>query len=115
MDPRNATVAVVGVGGLGGALARGLLAHGLPGQRLVLCDVQADKVAAAAGKSGARVVPEPAEAAAAADVVVVCVKPPDVMHALDRIASQVKPHTVVLSAAAGVRLVKLREALGAHG
>ncbi|MBI5496436.1 MAG: pyrroline-5-carboxylate reductase [Deltaproteobacteria bacterium] len=114
MNLSSATVAVVGVGGLGGALVRGLQAGGLPPQRLVLCDAVAQKALNAGGEA-VSVAADPAEAAAVGDVLVLCVKPPDVAGALDRVATAIRPHAVVISAAAGVTLEKLRQSLGATG
>ena len=77
---------MVGVGGLGGALARGLLRSGLPASRITLCDVSAEKLGTVAGASGMRVTSDASEAARHADVVVVAVKPGDVAAAVDKTA-----------------------------
>jgi pyrroline-5-carboxylate reductase len=53
--------------------------------------------------------------AAQSDVVVVCVKPPQVPEALDAVGGAVGPSSCVISAAAGIPLRKLRTALGARG
>ena len=86
LDPSAARVAVVGVGGLGGALARGLLRSGLPASRITLCDVSAEKLGTVAGASGMRVTSDASEAARHADVVVVAVKPGDVAAAVDKVS-----------------------------
>jgi pyrroline-5-carboxylate reductase len=85
-------VAIVGVGGLGSALARGLVGH-----ELVLCDRHPEKLAPF---SSARIAAGPAEAAAGTDVVVLCVKP----KFTAAVASQLHaaPSTLVVSCAAGV-------------
>jgi len=104
-------VAIVGVGGLGGALARGLLKQGVAPDRLTLCDAQLDKARAL----GARVTLDAVEAAGAADVVVICVKPGDVPPLLDVLSPAITPSMTVVSAAAGVTLGVLRQGLGANG
>src|SRR5262249_34165971 len=65
-------VAVVGVGGLGSSIARGLVGR----VDLVVCDRHPEKLAAF---SAATVAPDPATAAKGADVVVLCVKPKDIV------------------------------------
>ena len=115
LDPSAARVAVVGVGGLGGALARGLLRSRLPASRITRCDVSAEKMGTVAGASGMRVTSDASEAARHADVVVVAVKPGDVAAAVDKVSVATTAEMVVVSAAAGVTLEALRLALGARG
>ncbi len=50
------------------------------------------------------------EGAEFAEVVVIAIPPPDVVHALAGVRCHLKPETIVISVAAGVSLVKLHEA-----
>lgn len=100
-------VTIVGVGGLGSAIASGLV--GVAGVDVTLCARRPESIAAFAGQ--ARLVAEIAEAVAGADVVVVTVKPKDISAVLQAASSHLAPGALVVSCAAGVPLAKLASAL----
>ncbi|MEW5853717.1 MAG: pyrroline-5-carboxylate reductase [Myxococcota bacterium] len=106
-------VAVVGAGGLGGALVRGLLAGRVAPTQLSVADLDVEKARNATGGSAARVVRSGKEAVEGADVVVLCVKPDGVAAALNELEPGLRGDAVLISAAAGVTLKTLREELGA--
>jgi pyrroline-5-carboxylate reductase len=96
-------IAILGVGGLGGALARGLLARG--GVDLVLCDRNEAKVAVF--KDRARIVAEPSQAAIEADVIVLAVKPKSTAALAQTVATHARPDALIVSCAAGIPLSAL--------
>jgi pyrroline-5-carboxylate reductase len=106
-------ISIVGCGGLGGALARGLMRAGVPPGMVTLCDKDTAKCEALG--TGALVTADARQAAGRADVVVVAVKPAHVVGAMDLVGEGLLPDGVVVSAAAGVTLKTLRGALGTRG
>ena len=97
-------VTIIGVGGLGSALAAGLLESG-PGITLTLCARKPGSLEAFAGK--ARLLYEPREAVRDADVVVLAVKPKGTPELLAHLAPGLTKDAVVVSCAAGVTLSRL--------
>lgn len=95
-------IAIIGVGGLGGALAEGLLARGAT---LSLCDRHAEKTARFVGRAETHL--EPSPAVAGADVVVLAVKPKVTPRTCREIAARLGPATLVVSCAAGVPVAAL--------
>jgi len=108
--PARPTVAVVGVGAMGGALLAGLVRAGWrPGELLAVepDPVRRDAVTAAHG-----LVPTDLARAAGAGVVVIAVKPAQVTGVLAELARHVgSHHPVVVSIAAGVGTAALERAL----
>ena len=93
-------IAVIGAGAMGEALMAGWIAAGTPPEEIVAVDRDAERAAALLDRHQVRSV-SLAEAAAA-DVVVVAVKPHCVAEALADLASHLSPETLVVSVAAGV-------------
>ncbi len=93
-------IAILGVGGLGAALAQGLMGK----HTLVLCDRHADKLARFATAQKAST---PKDAVDGADVVLLCVKPAATVALAREIAPFVAPHAVLVSCAAGIPLQAL--------
>ena len=98
---------IIGVGGLGGALASGTLDSVARGGdiALTLCARRAGALEAFAGK--ARLVYDVEAAVAGADVVVLAVKPKDTAAVLRQLQPALSTTTLVVSCAAGVPLSKL--------
>lgn len=96
-------VTIIGVGGLGGALARGLLAAG--GVDLTVCARRHSSLEAWAGL--ARTELDAAAAAEDADVVVLAVKPKETVALLQAIGPALSKGALVVSCAAGVGLASL--------
>ena len=109
------TLAVLGAGMMGGALAQGLAQAGaLPASNLRLFDVLPGKAQALADAlEGAAVLPSALEAATGADLVLLAVKPPQVLAVLTEIAPALAPAQTVISIAAGVTLAKMEGCLPA--
>jgi pyrroline-5-carboxylate reductase len=101
----NIRAAFIGGGNMGGALIRGLIARGLPPQNVSVGEAHQARRIALADELGVHVTADNREAIAAADVVVLAVKPQDMANttqALADVFAQRPP--LVLSIAAGIRV-----------
>ncbi len=108
-------LAILGCGKMGGALVKGVVAAGVVQAKDVsLSDVYAPgRQALAAELPGSRECASNLEAATGADLVLLCVKPYDVVEVLKEISATPQA-TLVVSIAAGVPLSKLEAAAGKH-
>jgi pyrroline-5-carboxylate reductase len=105
-------LALLGGGRMGEALAIGLVDAGWDPEQIVIAEVDADRRHVVEGRlPGVRVVSSPAWAANDADVVVVAVKPTDVVDALTSCADAVREDALVLSIAAGITIAAVETAL----
>ena len=113
------SIAILGAGSMGGAVLQGLARSGLATSGLTATNRSAAKASALAGLAGATSIAleeQPsgnADAAAAADIVLVGVKPAMVPDLLREIAPAVRPGTIVVSLAAGVTIATFEGILGA--
>lgn len=103
-------VAVVGAGVMGEALLSGLLRGDRMGDTFVVADKRLDRVVELQERYGVDVATN-TEAAAEADVVVLVVKPQDIMAVAEEIAPVLKPEALVVSLAAGVTTASLEKRL----
>lgn len=110
-------IAILGAGSMGGAILHGLVRSGVAGGVTVTNRTSA-KAAALADLEGVRSIAleeQPSgnvDAAAAADIVLVGVKPAMVPDLLREIAPVLRPGTIVVSLAAGVTLATFESLLG---
>lgn len=113
------SIAILGAGSMGGAILHGLVASGLVTSGVTVTNRTRAKAEALAGLEGVTSIaledrPDGnVEAAAAADVVLVGVKPAMVPDLLREIAPRLRPGTIVVSVAAGVTLATFESLLGA--
>jgi len=108
-------VGLLGGGRMGEALAAGLLAAGWAPDTIAVAEVDAERRHHLEQElPGVRIVPSPAWAAADVDMVIVAVKPADVVDALGACASALPEHAVVLSIAAGVTIATLESSAPGH-
>ncbi|MCC2031341.1 pyrroline-5-carboxylate reductase [Microbacterium allomyrinae] len=111
-------IAILGAGSMGGAIARGLSRSGLAKSGVTTTNRSAVKAAELDGLDAVTSVAlerSPSgntDAAAAADVVLVGVKPAMVPDLLREIAPVVRPGTIVVSLAAGVTIATFEQILG---
>ena len=105
------SLGIIGVGNLGGALAEGALRAGAA-ERVLAADVSAERLQALADALGSRFAPGSADAAAAADLVVLAVKPHVMPSAAAGVGAVLPPDTAVVSVAAGVSIAVVEAALG---
>lgn len=105
------TYAFIGYGNMGAAILEGLVEAGvLGGRHAVVFDPMPARRDAAV-HIGAALAESPAEAAAGADVVMLCVKPQQMNDALDAIAPALARPAVVISVAAGVGIARIQARL----
>ncbi|ANS78832.1 Pyrroline-5-carboxylate reductase [Serinicoccus hydrothermalis] len=95
------TIALLGAGVMGGTLAAALIRSGHAPDDLVLSDKVTERAERVAGQHGTRYA-DPAAAVAAADVVVLAVKPQDMAALVEEVHDHVGPGTLVVSIAAGI-------------
>lgn len=104
-------VAVLGGGRMGEALLAGLLDAGWEPESISVAEVEPERRRVLEERfPSVRVVPSPAWAVAEAGLVVVAVKPGDVVDALEQCATTLPDQALVLSIAAGVTLDALETA-----
>jgi pyrroline-5-carboxylate reductase len=112
------SIAILGAGSMGGAILQGVAASGLARDGLVATNRTAAKAEALRGLDGVTSIAledEPAgnaDAAAAADVVLIGVKPAMVPDLLAELAPRLRPGTIVVSLAAGVTIATFERILG---
>ena len=106
------TIALLGAGAMGTALARGLLACGWRPEDLTLAEVVAERAAWVQSELGCECLSDPAAAVKNRQAVVVAVKPQDIGTLLDQLVGEVTTDQVVITLAAGVRIQTLEDRLG---
>ncbi len=104
------TTAIFGAGVMGETLLSGLIRSGRVVEELVITERRADHAEKLKAKYGVRVL-DNAAAAAAADVLVLVVKPQDMSGLLAEIGEHVVPGNVVVSLAAGITTAFLESRL----
>lgn len=112
-------IAILGAGSMGGAIARGVVASGVPTRSLTVTNrtsAKAAELAALDGVTSIALADNPRgnhDAVADADIVLVGVKPVMVADLLREIAPSLKPGAIVVSMAAGTTLAAMASAAGA--
>lgn len=108
------TLAILGAGRMGEALLGGLLRSGWATSSQVRCSVRTpERAQAVAERFGVHVDTDSASAAAAADVLLIAVKPQNMRTLLQEIAAKVHVGHTVISVAAGVPTATIEAALPA--
>lgn len=107
-----ATIAIFGAGVMGEALLSGLLKGDMAAGDLIVAERRPERARELSQRYGVQVVDNLA-AAAAADTVVLVVKPQDMDALLKEIGSSLKPDALVISLAAGITTTFLEERLTA--
>lgn len=111
-DGRIGHIAIIGAGAMGEAFAAGLVKGGVVSKdALTLADLDASKLKTASEGLGVRVTSDNAGAAAAADVILIAVKPAIVPDVLEEISELVTAEKLVISIAAGVKLETIQSNL----
>lgn len=110
----NRRLAVLGVGMMGGAILNGILSRGFcAGANVTVYDVDSIKTKKFAGSFSVRVADSAPDAVKDADVVLLAVKPQYIDSLMTEIAAALPKDALIISIAAGVRLARLNEKLGA--
>ena len=103
-------LAIIGAGVMGETLLSGLIRAGRQPADLVIAERREDRAAELIERYGVEVLGN-AEAAAAADTVVLVVKPQDMAAVLGPMSSSIRPGALVISLAAGITTSFLEERL----
>ncbi|WP_291382525.1 pyrroline-5-carboxylate reductase [Demequina sp.] len=98
----SSTIAIIGGGVMGGAIAAGVRNGGWPAEAVTVADRHSETLADLAGAHGLLTTTSVAEAAAGADVIVFAVKPQNAAEVLAEFGPHVKPGSMVLTIAAGL-------------
>jgi pyrroline-5-carboxylate reductase len=102
------TAAFVGGGNMGGALIRGLIARGLPAQRISVGEAHQGRRIALADELGVHVTADNREAVHDADIVVIAVKPQDMAGTVRPLAEVWRQRApLIVSIAAGIRVADI--------
>ena len=109
----NTTIAFIGSGAMAEAIIHGILDKGLaqPGQ-IIASDVRAERLRELEGRYGVRTTADNREAAQAADIVVLSVKPQVLATILGETGGLLREEQLVLSIVAGASVETIAEALG---
>ncbi|AXK45852.1 pyrroline-5-carboxylate reductase [Brachybacterium saurashtrense] len=105
-------VALIGAGNMGGPVGRAMLAAGVRPAHLRIANSTPASSERAAAELGATAAASRAEAVAEADVVVLGVKPYQILDLVAELRDELPAGTLVLSLAAGTTLARIEEALG---
>jgi pyrroline-5-carboxylate reductase len=110
---KDKRVGFLGAGNMGEAIIKGLLQTGLvPASALAATDVRPDRLRQLADQYGIRAAASNRDLVAQSDVVILAVKPQIMGAVLREIAGAVDRGRLLISMAAGVPVVALREGLG---
>ncbi|MDR2401840.1 MAG: pyrroline-5-carboxylate reductase [Deferribacteraceae bacterium] len=86
---------IIGVGNMGGAIAEGIVKYNaLPPEDIILCD-KSPELSEKAEKLGVKAVTSPRQAAEAADILILAVKPKDSLAALKEAGSSLNGKAVI--------------------
>ena len=111
MSPLSTRLAVLGAGKMGGALVRGWVRSGvLTSTNIRIHNRRPESTARFADEVGATAASSPAECVQEADVLLLGVKPWQIVPILDEIRDYLPPSCLILSVAAGVSLLTLEKA-----
>jgi pyrroline-5-carboxylate reductase len=114
MSLQNKKIAFLGAGNMGEAMLRGLIASKLSvPSDLLACDLREERLSALSSELGVKGYVDARQAAKAADIIVLAVKPQAFPELLKDLAGQISAQQAVLSIAAGIPIAKIEAALGA--
>jgi pyrroline-5-carboxylate reductase len=105
-------IAIIGIGNLGEALVRGLLATTPEPLRIIAADVRPERLDFASATFGIATTADAADAVREAAVVLLAVKPQDMRRLLEHIRGVISPDKLVISVAAGITTRQIEDGLG---
>lgn len=107
-------ISFIGAGTMARAIAQGLIKQGTPAQSIVMAGPRAAHLDTLAAELGVRTSTDNRIAAEQADILVLSVKPQLIRSVCEALAGAVKPTTLVISVAAGIRIHSLKHWLHGH-
>tara|TARA_B100000579_G_scaffold348082_1_gene301320 strand:+ start:159 stop:995 length:837 start_codon:yes stop_codon:yes gene_type:complete len=111
--PLKQTFGFLGAGRMASALAGGMVESGLiKGRQLIASDVVQAALKSFTKSTGGRTAKSNAEVLRKADIIIIAVKPHQVIELLNELPDQITSKHLFISIAAGVSLAQLEEALG---
>ncbi len=111
--PLKQTFGFLGAGRMASALAGGMVESGLiKGRQLIVSDVVQAALKSFTKSTGGRTAKSNAEVLRKADIIIIAVKPHQVIELLNELSDQITSKHLFISIAAGVSLAQLEEALG---
>ncbi len=111
--PLKQTFGFLGAGRMASALAGGMVESGLiKGRQLIVSDVMQAALKSFTKSTGGRTAKSNAEVLRKADIIIIAVKPHQVIELLNELSDQITSKHLFISIAAGVSLAQLEEALG---
>jgi pyrroline-5-carboxylate reductase len=108
-------IAFIGAGNMASAIIGGLLASGMDASRLHVANRGTEKLEAMRALGIGNLGSDNRAAAAAADVVVLAIKPKQLREVCRELAPALRPQQLVMSVAAGVEAQSIAGWLGGHG
>ena len=107
------TIGFVGSGNMAEALIKGIIAAGVcKPENVFISDIRAERLDYLAKEYGVQKADDNAGLAAKVDILVLSVKPQNMTEALQSIKDAVKPDTLVISIAAGIKTANIAAVLG---
>ncbi len=106
------TIAFIGAGNMASAIFGGLIANGLPPERIIATTRSHESCERTRDNYGIRATTSNHNACDAADIVVLCVKPQNLAEVAKDIAAHLSPDALVISVAAGIDINALSRWLG---
>jgi pyrroline-5-carboxylate reductase len=111
MEINNLSIAIIGAGNLGQAMALGLIDSGYPAEKLSLTRRNVGKLSAFIDK-GCSVLMDNSEAVKGSELIILAIKPYNVREILSTVAKDIDPKKhVVVSVVTGVGMMELTEIL----
>lgn len=98
----SSTIAIIGGGVMGGAIAAGVRSGGWPAEAVTVADRNTETLADLAAAHDLQTTTSLADAVTAADVIVFAVKPQDAAEVLAEFGPHAKPDSMLLTVAAGL-------------
>ncbi len=95
-------VAIIGLGNMGEAIARALIAAGASKQNIIAYDIKPERMKAVVDALKITAAKDPADAAARSDYIIIGVKPQDAKTAISAIAPGLGKSRIIISIMAGI-------------
>ena len=109
----NKNIMLIGGGNMGSALVKGILKANLaPPERITVVDVHTGKLGELSSECGVRVDTQPGPHMAAAEVIILAIKPQVLNEVIDSLRDSIRSEQLVISILAGVETTYIRDRLG---